>query len=358
MTGVVTGEGITQAVQDFIVYLLSFLSLVAVIYIMYAGAQLLFNPADEESAAKTKKIIVGVISGIVIIWFAYWIVSTIFFLVNGGSKKAFIPRAVAETQIRNVDFITYTNQIEALKTKLDIGYSPEVMNELSMLVDGAYDHLPDRADLYGNKQLYDEVKQDIKDYNLYQTIIYRGVLQTAIKRFTGIIEDTTQNAKVYVITSQPDVNPPQGSAPLSVTLEAKQTIDESGTVIPNENYIWWLRTSGNTSKILGKGKIINYTFDTEGTYSVFLTVNSASKNSRGFTDTISFEKNVVVEVKQAEVHFAVKINDQLADGVMKLSTKEALKPIRIDASETRFASGYTTKTTDWDFGNGNTRTNE
>jgi len=50
------------------------------------------------------------------------------------------------------------------------------------------------------------------------------------------------------------------------------------------------------AKILGRGKIINYTFTTEGTYSVYLTINSASKNSQGFNDVISFEKNVVIEV--------------------------------------------------------------
>ncbi len=54
----------------------------------------------------------------------------------------------------------------------------------------------------------------------------------------------------------------------------------------------------------------------------------------------------------------VKINDQLVNRTFKISTKEALKPIRIDASETRFASGYTTKNTEWDFDNGNTDSNE
>jgi hypothetical protein len=91
---------------------------------------------------------------------------------------------------------------------------------------------------------------------------------------------------------------------------------------------------------------------------VFLTVNSASKNSRGFADVVNFEDNVVVEVGQPKVQFVLRINDQIADKVVKISTKEALKPIRIDASETRFASGYTTKTTEWDFGNGNSDTNE
>lgn len=66
----------------------------------------------------------------------------------------------------------------------------------------------------------------------------------------------------------------------------------------------------------------------------------------------------MVEVGQPKVQFVLKINDQLVDKIIKISTKEALKPIRIDASETRFSSGYTTKTTEWDFGNGNSDTNE
>ncbi len=67
---------------------------------------------------------------------------------------------------------------------------------------------------------------------------------------------------------------------------------------------------------------------------------------------------MTVEVTQPKIHFVVKINDQLAEDVVKISTKEAINPIRIDASETRFASGYTTTTTVWDFGNGNNDTNE
>jgi len=161
---VVTGKGISEAVQDFIVYILGFLSLIAVIYIMYAGAQLLLNPADEESTTKTKKIIIGVVSGIVIIWFAWWIVSTIFFVIERGSKTTFIPKAVAETPIRNVDFTTYRNGIAALESKISAGYNPEVIRELEILLDGAYDHLPDRAQLYENKQLYDAAKKALYDY--------------------------------------------------------------------------------------------------------------------------------------------------------------------------------------------------
>ena len=184
-SGVITGKGIVAAVQDLIIYFLSFLSLIAVIYIMWAGAQMLLFPSNEESSEKTKKIIISVVVGIAIIWFAWWMVSTVFYLFNNDQVTAdtWIPRAVAETQVRNVDFTTYSNQIRALKTRITSSYSPEIMNELSVLIDGAYDHLPDRADKYANKQLYEKVKIAISDYNLHRDEISRGSVEIAVENF-------------------------------------------------------------------------------------------------------------------------------------------------------------------------------
>ena len=348
---VITDKGIAEAVQDLIVYVLSFISLIAVIYIMYAGAQLLLNPANEEAATKTKKIITGVIWGILIIWFAWWIVSTIFYLLDDKKVAASFPTAIAETQIKNVDFDFYSNKIRALKTKIEWEYDASVMTELSILVDGAYQHLPDRDNLYENKQRYDAVKKAISAYNSKQATIDQGNVENTVRDFL-------ERASTFTIDVDMDATPQTGDAPLSVTLEAKNAIDGSGTLIPNENFIWWIRTEGNTQKILGTWKIINYTFDMEGTYSVNLTINSVSKNSQGFNDVISFEKNVTIEVGQPQIHFMVKINDQLADKEIKIPTKEALQSIRIDASETVFASGYTIQKTEWDFGNGVTDSNE
>ncbi len=119
-SGVITGKSLSRAVQDIIIYFLTFLSLIAVIYVMWAGAQMLLFPASEESSEKTKKIIVSVIVGIAIIWFAWWIVSTLFFVLNNRQvlTNNWIPRAVAETQVRNVDFTTYSHKIRALKSKI------------------------------------------------------------------------------------------------------------------------------------------------------------------------------------------------------------------------------------------------
>ncbi len=243
--------------QDLIIYFLSFLSLIAVIYIMWAGAQMLLFPSSEESSEKTKKIIISVIVGITIIWFAWWMVSTLFYLLNNNQvvSSTWVPRAVAETQIRNVDFTTYSNKIRALKTRITSGYSPEVTSELNVLIDGAFDHLPDRADKYVNKQLYDRVKKAIADYDLHREEIDRGILENAIDAFL-------EQVQVFSIQGNISATPRSGDAPLSVTLEGKNIIDKSGTIIPEGNFTWWLRTPDGP-RVLGRGKTINYIFQDE-----------------------------------------------------------------------------------------------
>lgn len=337
-----------RAVQDLIIYFLSFISLIAVIYIMWAGAQMLLFPSSEESSEKTKKIIISVIVGIVIIWFAWWIVSTLFYVLNGRDvlTQRWVPRAVAETQIRSVDFTTYSNKIRALKSRIMAGYSPEVTRDLNVLIDGAYDHLPDRADKYVNKQLYDKVKKAIADYDLHREEIDRGILENAIDAFL-------EQAQVFMIQGTISATPHDGDAPLSVTLEGKNIIDGSGTTIPEGNFTWWLRTPEGP-RVLGRGKTINYIFEEEGTFTVYLTVNSASKNNRGFVDVISFEDQVTVEVGQAKLKLAIFFNDQLATDTVKIPTRESTQKILIDATQTQFASGYTITRTEWDFGNGKT----
>ncbi len=236
-SGIINDKGIVEAVQDVIIYFLSFISLIAVIYIMWAGAQMLLFPSNEESSEKTKKIILSVIIGIAIIWFAWWIVSTIFYVFNNKNvvNNAF-PQAIAETQIRNVDFTTYKNKILALKTQITSEYSPELMSELSVLIDGAYDHLPDRADKYVNQQLYDKLKKALSDYNLHRENIDRGNLENAIDYF---LRDT----QTFSVTGTVSATPRSGDAPLSVTLEGKNIVDSSGTTIPDTNYTWWIRNA-------------------------------------------------------------------------------------------------------------------
>lgn len=84
VNGIVTDKSFSQYIQDIVKFLLSFLSVIAVIYIIYAGFTLMIGWGDEEKATNTKKIITYVIIGLVIIWLAGPITTFIFRVLGVG----------------------------------------------------------------------------------------------------------------------------------------------------------------------------------------------------------------------------------------------------------------------------------
>ncbi len=82
----ITDKPLSVYAQSIVVYLLGFVTLVAVIYIIYAGFQVLIGGGDEEKMKKAKNIILYVIVGIVLMWFSYSIVLWILNLIGGKVK--------------------------------------------------------------------------------------------------------------------------------------------------------------------------------------------------------------------------------------------------------------------------------
>ncbi|HLC75507.1 MAG TPA: hypothetical protein VJB82_00075 [Candidatus Peribacterales bacterium] len=67
-------KDVREAVVDAIVYVLSFLALIAVVTIIIAGLVLMFGAGSENSVARAKKIILYTIIGLAVIFFARVIV--------------------------------------------------------------------------------------------------------------------------------------------------------------------------------------------------------------------------------------------------------------------------------------------
>lgn len=78
LNGVEKEKAASQYLQDVIVYLIGFLSIVAVVYIIYAGFNILTGTGDEEKVKKSKSIIIYVVAWLAIIYLAYSIVAFIF----------------------------------------------------------------------------------------------------------------------------------------------------------------------------------------------------------------------------------------------------------------------------------------
>ena len=73
--GIETSRTFSQYVQDIAIYVLWFVSLVAVLYIIYAGFRILIWNWDEEQLKKSKSIIIYVIIWLVVMWLA-WSITT------------------------------------------------------------------------------------------------------------------------------------------------------------------------------------------------------------------------------------------------------------------------------------------
>lgn len=72
----------SQFVQDILIYLLWFLSLIAIIYIIYAWFMILIWAWDEEKLKKSKTTILYVVIWMVLIWLAYPITLFIINVLN------------------------------------------------------------------------------------------------------------------------------------------------------------------------------------------------------------------------------------------------------------------------------------
>ncbi len=83
LNGVEIERSASEYIQDIVLYLLTFISLIAVIYIIYAGFQILVGNGDEEKLKHSKQTILYVVIGIFLIWLAWPITRFIFQVLNG-----------------------------------------------------------------------------------------------------------------------------------------------------------------------------------------------------------------------------------------------------------------------------------
>lgn len=73
-----TERTLSVFIQDVVWYVLTFVSLIAVIYVIYAGFRILIGNGDEEQLKKSKMTILYVVLGIALMWLAWGITTFIF----------------------------------------------------------------------------------------------------------------------------------------------------------------------------------------------------------------------------------------------------------------------------------------
>ncbi len=274
------------------------------------------------------------------------------------SLWALIPSAYWATDyttLRNIDLGTYneyryrlTEQFFALREHFEVTkeLNTETLQNIALIANTGYKYLPDNLT---NKNKLQELLIDIKKWMWApdNKVLYSEV----IKSLAAYLEKVEIQEIEWTISATPN----SGNAPLTVTLRwAVQ--DPTGTQILPGNYTWWVDSAGK-KVVIWRGPSINFTFKEEGKYSIFLDVTSVHKNAEGYTDVLPFRSRAEVTIKEKIASLIINIDgDRVEDNeVLKFTPDDANYGLLFDASSSTPTWGAKFIKTQWDFGNGATR---
>lgn len=135
----------------------------------------------------------------------------------------------------------------------------------------------------------------------------------------------------FTVKADVIVKPKQWAAPLNVTFDARNSTDPSSETIPADNFFWYYKDIYGDDRMIGRGYVVNYTFENPGNHIIHLTVRSANNLTEWIFDG---EKDVSVNVAPPAADIAVRVNNQLlsTDGVFRIGTYDAKKGILIDGT--------------------------
>ena len=80
--GLVTDKPLSEYAPEVVLYFLSFMTIIAVIYVIYAGFQILISAGNDENLKKSKNTIIYVAVWLILMWLAYAIVTWIIGLLR------------------------------------------------------------------------------------------------------------------------------------------------------------------------------------------------------------------------------------------------------------------------------------
>lgn len=137
----------------------------------------------------------------------------------------------------------------------------------------------------------------------------------------------------YTVKAKIKANPQSGSAPMTVTLDARESVDPSEDTIPSQNFYRYYKNTNWEDILIWRWSVVNYTFEQEGNYYVHLTAKSANKESQGILDG---EETVVISVAPEIANVVVYANGKKLQqrNYTKIGTQDAQRGVVFDGSAT------------------------
>lgn len=163
----------------------------------------------------------------------------------------------------------------------------------------------------------------------YQTKL-ASFMTNCYKPFGDIVKKV--NSK-YTVVANAKATPQSWPVPLTVTFDARASVDPSNDTIPSNNYYWYYRDTDGNDTTIGVWPVVNTTFETAWTYQVHLTVRSSNQASEGIFDG---EKTLSIDATPKTANIVVYANGQKLDKntKIKIGIQEAERGVVFDGSAT------------------------
>lgn len=217
-----------------------------------------------------------------------------------------------------------------IQAKSQIGQpiSTTVFGELYQLFGDIIPHLPNK---YSFNIIYQQcltLSQTLS--NGYNLNTLASFMDNCFKPFVKTVDEINKD---YTIKPIGSIAPLTGPAPLSVTLDARASIDPSNQTIPNNNFYRYYRDVNGIDKTIGIGNVLNYIFEEPGLYTVHLTVRSSNKTTQGIVDG---SQKFSVDVTPRSANIVAFANGQRLKTTekVKLWLQEGQRGIVLDGSTT------------------------
>ncbi len=120
-----------------------------------------------------------------------------------------------------------------------------------------------------------------------------------------ILSDVASNITTkYTVKARGKANFNGWSAPVTITFDARDSVDPSSETIPTENFFWYYRDEKWVDTPMWKWNVINYEFKEAGNFVVHLVVRSSNVNKW----ILDWEQDLVVKVSPKAANIVVYAN--------------------------------------------------
>lgn len=357
-------EKFSQYIQRIANYTIWFVALLWVLLIIFAWFNIMTSNWDDTKAKKSKSVISYVFMWMAFIFLAYSIVTFIIqiiiptnsILLSNIRLPNLVEQSYAYTSNDKNTFDEYKKAAEEMASSLEQDYkvnnriSASNLTRLQQIVNNAILTLPDDENYISNTNIAKNLLISI------QVVQKTPDSSARITELARSLSDFLNKIKVPRITATISATPQSWSAPLNVSLRASNVLDPSWVVIPNANFIWWVKDSSWNRRTLWTWPSINYTFKEEKSYLVNLDIVSASKNTNGKIDTLPFNWQIKVDVLPSAGDINLYINWNNVSDLDKLKITPWIWKawLIFDATASQPATGTRFTKTFWDFSNWNT----